>query len=51
MARLTEQEVREIWGLRGKMIQREIAKKYGVCPDHIKNIYSGKRWPHLKPSE
>lgn len=48
-AKLTEAEVREIRGLRGKLSQRGIAKRFGVNQATIGKILTGKRWQEVKP--
>ncbi len=48
-AKLTEDHVREIRGLKGKMLQREIAVQFGISQRNISNIHAGKIWAHLTP--
>ena len=48
MAKLTEDNVREIKMLRGKKPLKEIAEKYGVTVACIKTIYGGYTWKHVK---
>jgi hypothetical protein len=43
-AKLTEADVSEIRKLRGKLLQREIAEKFGVGRATISLIHSGKLW-------
>lgn len=47
-AKLSEDDVRKIWDLRGSMRQNDIAKMFGVSHSRISHIYSGKDWPHMK---
>lgn len=46
-AELTDEDVREIRSLKGKMFQRDIAAKYGVSQPVISDILNGKMWKHL----
>jgi len=46
-AKLTESQVREILALRGAMLQREIAARYGVSPSLISLIHSREVWAHI----
>lgn len=46
-AKLTEQQVREIRLLKGKMFQREIAKMYGVSRPIIGHIFKNEYWSHV----
>lgn len=46
-AKLTEDKVREIRELRGKMLRREIAEMFGVGSTSVRNIFSGKTWEWL----
>ena len=45
---LTDNMVREIRALKGKMLQREIAEKYGVSRMTINNIFNHRTWSWLK---
>lgn len=47
-AKLTEKDVRRIRRLKGKMLHREIAEKFGVIRQTITRILSGKDWSWLK---
>lgn len=47
MARLTEDEVREIWVLKGKEAQKSIAKRYKVSAGAIQRIHEQKNWGWL----
>jgi hypothetical protein len=46
-AKLTEGEVREILALRGKLLQKEIAERFGVGRWVIQYILSGRSWNHV----
>jgi len=46
-ARLTEEDVRLIRGMKGQITQRELAEKFGVSPSQISLIHSGKKWAWL----
>jgi hypothetical protein len=46
-AKLTEDEVREILALRGKLSQKEIAKRFGVSDTHVYDILNGRSWNHV----
>jgi hypothetical protein len=46
-AKLTEGEVREILALRGKLSQREIAKRFGVSQVNVGLILNGRSWNHV----
>ncbi len=49
MAKLTEQQAREVFALRESgCLQREIAQQMDVRPSTISRILGGKRWSHLK---
>lgn len=48
-AKLTEEQVREIISLKGKLLQREIAEKFGVTRHNVSLIQNGKRWCHVLP--
>lgn len=47
-ARLTEAQVREILAIRGTTTQASIARRYGVTPQTIHEIYKGKTWACLQ---
>lgn len=47
-ARLTEAQVREILAIRGTTSQASIARRYGVTPQTIYEIYKGKTWAFLQ---
>ena len=50
-AKLTEVQAREILSLKGSgRTQTSIALQYGISPAAVWSILSGKRWPHLHPS-
>lgn len=46
-AKLSENQVREIWALRGQFSQREIASRFGVTQSLISRIYLGLAWARL----
>lgn len=45
--KLTEEQVLEIFSLKGKLTQNQLAEKYGVKPSTINNIHNGYRWNWL----
>lgn len=45
--KLTEDDVREIWKLRGVVPQRRIAERFAVSPSNIAVIHSGRSWRHV----
>lgn len=47
MARLTENDVKEIWGLKGKEPQKSIARRYKVSAGAIQRIHEQKNWGWL----
>lgn len=47
LAKLTEEQVKEILSLRGKMMVKDIAYMYKVNRHAITNIFRGKSWTHL----
>lgn len=46
-AKLTEQDVRVIRDLKGRVPNSRIARTYGVDISHVRNIHSGKSWGWL----
>lgn len=46
-SKITEIEVGEILGLKGKMSQGKIAEKFGISRPAVSMIHSGKRWAWL----
>jgi hypothetical protein len=46
-AKLTENDVREIRLLEGKISNRAIGRLYGVSHGRIGNIFHGKSWKHV----
>lgn len=44
---LTDDNIREIRALTGRLTQREIGKRFGVGAQAIGKIISGKRWSHV----
>lgn len=46
-AKLTEDEVIAIRQLRGRVTQRELAKRYGISQAHVSAIQRGAWWRHL----
>lgn len=47
LSRLTDSQVREIYGLRGGMSQRQIASKFGVSQRTVFSILHGEKWAWL----
>lgn len=47
-SKLAETDVADIRALKGTMLQREIAAKYGVCRETIGKIHRRKNWAWLK---
>jgi hypothetical protein len=47
-AKLTECQVREILALRGRMIQREIARRFRISRQTISDIWCGRSWRHVR---
>lgn len=45
--KLTSSDIREIRGLKGKVLQKEIAKKYNITQSNISKIFSGVSWGYL----
>ncbi len=45
--KITEEDARQILALKGKMMQKDIAAKFGVSLGHVSNIHLGKRWAWL----
>ena len=45
---LTEAAVRSILALRGRMIQREIARRFRVSRQTVSDIWCGRSWRHLQ---
>jgi hypothetical protein len=46
-AKLTDPQVREIIALKGQMLQREIAARFGIRQSQVSMIHRGKSWPHI----
>jgi hypothetical protein len=46
-AKLSETQAREIMALKGKMLQKEIAKMFGVSRANISFVHSKNSWGHL----
>lgn len=46
-AKLTDEKVLEIWSLKGTMLQKDIAIKFGVRDTTISLIYARKAWKHV----
>ena len=44
MAKISESDVEEIRGLRGKMYQWQIAEKFGICQTNVSAIQRGETW-------
>lgn len=51
LTKLTEEQVKEIIQLRGKMMVKDIAFKYKVQRQTITNILRGRTWTHLSREE
>ena len=47
LARITEQQAREILSLRGKVRAPELGRRFGLSRCHIHDIWAGRRWRHL----
>jgi len=51
-ARLTSEKVLYLWRVEGKERNcASLARKLGVPPDAVRNVYKGKTWRHLMPPE
>lgn len=48
LAKLTEDQVRHIRSMTGRIVQQRLAEQYGVAPSLISKIQSGKEWAWLK---
>lgn len=48
LSKLTEDDVRKIRALKGKMLQREIAARFGVTYSTVSSIHKGISWGWLK---
>lgn len=48
MSKLTEEQVKEIIALKGKITTRKLGVAYGICSSHVSYIQNGKRWNHLR---
>lgn len=46
-AKLTEEDARIIYGVRGILPQREIASAFGVASSVVSRIHRGKSWSHV----
>lgn len=46
-AKLTRRQAREILDLKGQMLHREIAEKFGVSDNLVSAIHTGRRWASL----
>jgi hypothetical protein len=46
-SKLTEDQVLEIWKLKGKVTQRTLAERFGVSIKAVGHIHSGYRWRHV----
>lgn len=46
-AKITEAQAREILSLKGKMLQREIAERFGISRPAVGMIHRGKNWAYL----
>jgi hypothetical protein len=47
-AKLTEDAVLEILALRGRMIQREVARRFGISRQTVSDIWCRKSWRHVR---
>jgi DNA-binding MarR family transcriptional regulator len=47
-AKLSERSVLEMKSLKGKMLQKDIAVKFGVDPTTVSNVFTGKNWAWLE---
>jgi hypothetical protein len=50
-AKLTTQQIHEIWHLKSAMTQAAIAKLYNIHPSQINCIFKHKTWKHIKGTE
>jgi hypothetical protein len=50
-AKITEDIAIEILSLKGKMLQADIAAKFGVSQQTVSAIQVGRKWPHLQTKE
>jgi hypothetical protein len=51
MAKLTEIDIREIRALKGAMLQREIASRFGIHPSTVSEIHNRKKWAWVDQEE
>jgi hypothetical protein len=49
--KITEDDARQILALKGKMMQKDIAAKFGVTLGHVSNIHLGQRWGWLRDAD
>ena len=47
VAKLTEEDIKEIRGMQGKLFQREIAHKFGITQSNVSRILKGELWGHI----
>ncbi len=47
IAKLTEQDVRAIKNLKGKVPQAELARRFGTVQSNISMIHTGRSWTHV----
>jgi hypothetical protein len=45
---LTENAVREILSLRGRVMQKEIARQFNISRQSVSDIWHGRTWRHVK---
>ncbi len=45
--KLSEQQVKEIYNLKGFKTQAQIAPEFGISPNMVGNIFNGKSWSHI----
>lgn len=47
-AKISERQARKIISLKGKMLQRVIAEKFGIKQSQVSRIHRGVKWSHLQ---
>jgi hypothetical protein len=50
-SKLTEEDVKKIANLKGRLPQKELAEKYGVSISAISSIQLGRRWGWCLPKQ
>lgn len=43
-ARLSQEQVEEIWALKGRLNQQDVADRFGISPPMVRAIYTGKAY-------